>query len=80
MDESEEKQIKVYLVVNGNLVEPDPVRMDYTVTQSLTGLSVGTNGVVSAGSTTGNAEVRATYETASGDSYNCFVNVIVNAK
>ena len=80
VDESEEKQIKVYLVVNGNLVEPDPVRMAYTVTQSLTGLSVGTNGIVSAGSTTGNAEVRATYEAASGNTYNCFVNVIVNAK
>lgn len=80
VDESDEKQIKVYLVVNGNLVVPDPVKMTYTVTQSLTGLSVGSNGVVSAGSTTGSAEVRATYEAASGNNYNCFVNVTVNAK
>jgi len=73
-------QLQPYLVVNGTLVKPDPAYMTYTVSTALTGVSVSNAGVLTAGSTAGNAEITATYsEGASSPSFSCPLNVTVSA-
>lgn len=73
-------QLQPYLVVNGSLVKPDPAFMTYTVSTALTGVSVSNAGVLTAGTTSGNAEVTATYsEGSSSPSYSCPLNVTVSA-
>lgn len=76
---NDSEKLNVYLVVNGNLVEPDPAFMSYEVTESLTGLSIGsTSGIVTSGETEGDGEVSATY-TNGTTTFTCPVNVTVES-
>ena len=76
---NDSEKLKVYLVVNGNLVEPDPAFMEYEVTGSLTGLAIdSTTGVVTSGETEGDGEVTATY-TNGNTTFTCPVNVTVES-
>lgn len=69
-------QLQFYLVVNGNLVKPDPAYMSYAMSQTLTGTSVSASGLLTSGTTTGSGEVTATYSTGSTE-LSCPVNVEV---
>lgn len=76
LPKSTSTQLQFYLVVNGNLVKPDPAYMTYAMSTSITGTTVSSAGVLSAGSTAGSGEVTGTY-TKGTTSYACPVNVTV---
>lgn len=68
--------LKFYLIVGGQLAPVDTAHLTCTMSTALTGTSVTNAGVLTAGSTTGNAEVTATYSDGSA-SFTCPVNVTV---
>lgn len=53
--------IPVYLVVNGQLVAPDPAFLSYSLSSAPSGTTVSDAGVISAGSTAGTCTVTVTY-------------------
>lgn len=53
--------IPVYLVVNGQLVAPDPAFVTYALSNAPSGTTVSDAGVISAGSTAGTGTVTVTY-------------------
>ena len=68
--------LKFFLVVGGQLVPVDTAYLTCIMSTALTGTSVTNAGDLTAGSTTGNAEVTATYNDGSV-TFTCPVNVTV---
>lgn len=71
-------QLQPYLVVGGSLVKPDAAFMSYSMTTSISGTTVSSAGVLSAGSTAGSGELTATYDDGSVE-LSCPLNVTVSA-
>lgn len=69
-------KLNFQLMVNGSPVVPDPALMSYVADSAPSGTSVSSAGVVTAGSTTGDFTVEATY-TQDGESWTCPVSVSV---
>lgn len=77
MPKSSTYQLQPYLVVNGSLVKPDPAFMTYTVSTTVTGMSVSNAGVVTSGSTAGDGEITATFNNGT-TTLTCPINVTVS--
>lgn len=78
MAKSSTYQLHPYLVVNGSLVKPDPAFMTYTVSTTITGLSVTNAGVVTSGTAAGDGEITASYDDGTTE-LTCPINVTVTA-
>lgn len=76
LPKSSSKQLQFYLVVNGNLVKPDPAYMSYAMSTSISGTSVSSSGLLTSGTTAGDGEATGTY-TNGTTSFACPVNVTV---
>jgi len=61
MNTGETSPLEFRLMVNNNPVVPSPGLMSYQITEPLEGLTVSADGIVTAGSTEGEAEIMATY-------------------
>jgi hypothetical protein len=69
-------KLNYQLMVNGNPVTPDPALMSYVAASAPSGTSVSNAGVVTAGSTTGDFTVTATY-TLGNQTWDCPVSVSI---
>ena len=73
-------QLKPYIVMaDKSIVIPSDyaTNFSYEMTTALTGTTVSSSGLITAGSTAGNGEATITYTPVEGKSYSCPVNVIV---
>lgn len=69
VEAEETATIPVYLVVNGQLVQPDPAFLTFALSDAPSGTSVSDAGVITAGATTGSGTVTVTYaESGSSES------------
>ena len=53
--------VDVYLIVNNNLVKPDPAFLSYELTSAPSGTSISDAGVITAGSATGSGALTVSY-------------------
>lgn len=69
-----------FVMADGSLViPPDYTALSYDLTTGITGASVNTSGVITAGTNDGDGEVTITYEDSDSETYTCAVNVHIPA-
>lgn len=78
---SSSQQIPVrFVMADGSLViPPDYSDLTYSMTSAITGTSVSTDGVITAGTTAGDGECTITYEDSASNEFTCVTNVHVPA-
>lgn len=77
MDAGETLPLEFKLMVNNSPVVPSPGLMTYQITEPLDGLTVSKDGVVTAGTTAGEAEIMATYSQG-GKTFSAPVQITVS--